>query len=171
MRVYLGIGTNLGDRRANLETAVEAIAGMEGVMLAGRAGIYETAPVGPSQPLFLNTAVAVETQLDLETLLDRCKAAEQRIGRRPTFRWGPRVIDIDLLASEGAPYDSARLHVPHLELKNRRFALEPLCELAPDLVHPREQRTMRELRDALADQGVRRLGDFEQALSGPDRRQ
>lgn len=159
MRVYLGLGTNLGDRRANIEAAVEAIAAMDGVTLTGRAHLYESDPVGPSQPLFLNTAVSVETSLDFEALLDRCKAAEQRIGRRPTFRWGPRVIDIDLLAADGASFDSERLHVPHTELKNRRFALEPLCELAPDLVHPGEKRTMRFLLDALKNQGVRRLSD------------
>lgn len=156
MRVYLGIGTNLGDRRENILAAVREIAAMDGVKLLARASLYESAPVGPDQPRFMNTAVAVETSLGFEALLDRCKDAEARIGRRPTFRWGPRVIDIDLLLAEKA-FDSSRLHVPHAELKNRRFALEPLGELAGDAIHQGEGRTVRELLERVSGQDVQFL--------------
>ena len=167
MRVFLGLGSNLGERRANLDAAVAAIAAIPGVQLVARAGLYESAPVGPAQPDFLNTAVAIESALPFEALLARCKEIEAALGRVPTFRWGPRRIDIDLLIAD-AGFHSAVLDVPHVELHRRRFALEPLCELAPSLVHPRLSQTLRALCDQLPDQGVRRCREEEPAVSGEE---
>ena len=156
MRVYLGLGSNLGDRRDNLERAIHAIAALDSTRLVCRAGLYESAPVGPEQPDFLNTAVGIETGLGLLALLDGCKAIEARLGRVPSFRWGPRLIDIDLLIAD-AVHRSALLTVPHGQLHLRRFALQPLCEMAGDLVHPLLGRRLDDICAALPEQGVRRL--------------
>ena len=166
VRVFLGLGSNLGERRENLERAILAIAALDSTRLICRAGLYESAPVGPEQPDFLNTAVGIETGLDLLALLDSCKAIESRLGRVPSFRWGPRLIDIDLLIAD-AVHQSERLTVPHKELHRRRFALQPLCELAGEFIHPVIGRRLDEICAALPDQGVRRLaagrGDIQSA--------
>lgn len=155
MRVFLGLGSNLGDRRANIERAVAALGALEGTRLFCRAGYYESAPVGPAQPDFLNTAVGVETRLEPLALLALCKEIEATIGRVPTFRWGPRLIDIDLLIAD-VVHHSVTLEVPHARLHLRRFALEPLCEIARDLMHPILGVRLDELCASLPDQGVRR---------------
>lgn len=154
MRAFLGLGSNLGDRRANIERAIAAIGALEGTRLISRAGLYESAPIGPAQPEFLNTAVGIETRLSPLELLARCKEIEVDLGRVPSFRWGPRLIDIDLLIAD-AIHHSEALALPHARLHLRRFALEPLCELCADLRHPGLGRTLGELCAALPEQGVR----------------
>lgn len=155
MRAFLGLGSNLGDRLANIERAIAALAALEGTRLLCRAGYYESAPIGPAQPDFLNTAVGIETRLEPLQLLDACKEIEATLGRTPTFRWGPRLIDIDLLIAD-VVHRSERLEVPHVQLHLRRFALEPLCELACELQHPLLGRRLGDLCASLPDQGVRR---------------
>ena len=132
---YLGLGSNVGDRRANLQAAVEDLWAHDVVVLAS-SSVYETEPVGevPDQPDFYNACVRIETPLEPVPLLDACKAVERALGRDPGgARHGPRPIDVDVLLLEGVEHESERLRLPHREVMVRRFVLVPLLELDPDL--------------------------------------
>ena len=132
---YLGLGSNVGDRRANLQAAIEDLWAHDVVVLAS-SSVYETEPVGEvlDQPDFYNACVRIETPLDPEALLDACKAVERVLGRDPDgVRHGPRPIDVDVLLLEGVKHESERLRLPHREVTSRRFVLVPLLELDPDL--------------------------------------
>jgi 2-amino-4-hydroxy-6-hydroxymethyldihydropteridine diphosphokinase len=135
---YLGLGSNIGDRRAHLLAAVRGLAD-HGVTVLESSHTYETEPVGLvlDQPDFLNACVAIQTDLGPEQLLDACKATERDVGRAAGGpRHGPRVIDVDLLLLGETQYTSPRLTLPHAEVSSRRFVLVPLLELDPDLTLP-----------------------------------
>jgi 2-amino-4-hydroxy-6-hydroxymethyldihydropteridine diphosphokinase len=135
---YVGLGANLGDRRAAIEQAVRLLDEAEGVEVLAVSSLRETDPVGfEDQPRFLNGAAAVETALLARELLGVLLDIEQELGRRREGpRFGPRTIDLDLLLYDDAELDEPGLTVPHPRLHERRFALEPLAELAPGLVVP-----------------------------------
>ena len=146
--VYLSLGSNVGDRQANLETAIERLRELGDVKAVS--SFYETEPVDlAAQPWFLNCAVALETEAMPRSLLGRVLAIEQNMGRKRLQMKGPRSIDIDILLFGNSVVDTRELAIPHPALQERRFALEPLCEIAPEVRHPVFKRTMRELRDAL----------------------
>jgi 2-amino-4-hydroxy-6-hydroxymethyldihydropteridine diphosphokinase len=131
---HLGLGSNVGDRRAQLQAATDALA--RHVAVSASSTVYETAPVGEvlDQPDFLNACLRIETDLDPEALLDVCKAVERELGREPGGpRHGPRPIDVDLLLLGDVRRDSDRLTLPHPETTSRRFVLVPLYELDPEL--------------------------------------
>ena len=138
---YLGLGSNVGDRRAHLQAAVDELA-RHGVRVAASSSVYETEPVGEvvDQREFFNAVVRIETDLDPEALLDVCKAVERSLGRvtegEDYVRHGPRPIDVDLLLLGDGTYRSERLTLPHEQATSRRFVLAPLLELAPDLELP-----------------------------------
>jgi 2-amino-4-hydroxy-6-hydroxymethyldihydropteridine diphosphokinase len=134
---YLGLGSNVGDRRAHLQDAVDALPAKDVTVLAS-SSVYETEPVGEvlDQPPFLNAAVAIETALEPEALLDACKAVERELGRKAGPRHGPRPIDVDVLLLGHEPYASERLSLPHREVTSRRFVLVPLLELDRGLRTP-----------------------------------
>ena len=158
---YLGLGSNVGDTAANLRSAVEALEAA-GVTILGRASLYNTAPQGDvlDQPDFLNSAAKIETDLAPLELLDVCKRIELDQGRDPNgVRHGPRPIDIDVLLLGDAAFESERLTLPHREIATRRFVLEPLLEIEPDLTLPDGTRAD-SLLDAVADQPVERSGEF-----------
>jgi 2-amino-4-hydroxy-6-hydroxymethyldihydropteridine diphosphokinase len=135
MRAYLGIGSNIGDMAAMLDRAVTGLAAVPGIAIVARSADYRTPPWGKTdQPWFLNGAVAIDTDLDPHGLLDACLSVEHDLGRVREERWGPRVIDIDVLAYEGAAVEDARLVLPHRYVRERAFVLVPLAEIAPDLV-------------------------------------
>jgi 2-amino-4-hydroxy-6-hydroxymethyldihydropteridine diphosphokinase len=157
MRVHLGLGSNLGDRRENLARAVELLARVPCVAVVARSSIWESAPMGPPQPDFLNAVVTVATGLTPRLLFQTCKAIERELGRQPGPRWGPRLVDIDLLLGEEV-VDEPDLKIPHAELHRRAFALAPLCELDAEAVHPLLGKSLRELLLALGDQVIRRVG-------------
>lgn len=132
---YLGLGSNVGDRRANLQAAAEDLWN-HGVEVLASSSVYATEPVGEvlDQREFFNACLRIETELEPEPLLDACKAVERALGREPGgVRHGPRPIDVDLLLLEGVEYESERLRLPHREVMTRRFVLVPLLELDPDL--------------------------------------
>ncbi len=126
---YLGLGSNLGNREKNLLRAVAEVSAR--FILLDYSSVYETSPVGyTGQPDFLNMVIAIRTgNCSLMELLEFAKQVETRLGRTETFRWGPRVIDIDILYAEGAEIHTPELTVPHRELLNRDFVLVPLSEL------------------------------------------
>jgi 2-amino-4-hydroxy-6-hydroxymethyldihydropteridine diphosphokinase len=139
-RVVIGLGSNLGDRLANLRSAVGRLAQSACVLATSR--VYETAPIGgPAQGAFLNAAVAIEWGGEAHALLDLLQDIERDLGRRRDLRWGPRTIDLDVLWIEGARVDDARLVVPHPRLHERAFAVQPLLDVAPDAPFqtPRDQ--------------------------------
>jgi 2-amino-4-hydroxy-6-hydroxymethyldihydropteridine diphosphokinase len=159
---YLGLGSNMGDRRANLQAAVDAL-GARGVRVVASSSTYDTDPVGEviDQPAFLNACLRVETDLGPQELLDACKAVERELGRdlEGGTRHGPRPIDIDLLLLGGLEHRSARLRLPHEQTTSRRFVLIPLLELDFDLRTPDGRRLSDRLAALPVEDGVRRAGD------------
>jgi len=147
-RVYLGLGSNLGDRYGRLIEAFDRLQPF--VALDAISSIYESEPWGDAdQPRFLNTACRGETDLPLEELLGRVKAIELELGREPTFPYGPRAIDIDILLYGEAILDQAGLQVPHAHLHERDFMLAPLNEIAAEVVHPKLGKTIEALSAAI----------------------
>jgi 2-amino-4-hydroxy-6-hydroxymethyldihydropteridine diphosphokinase len=152
--VYLSLGSNLGDRAAHLRTAVERLA-TEGMRIVSLSSIYETDPRDRvDQPRFLNMVVAFETKLFPLQLLSCTQKIERELGRRKSVDKGPRVIDIDILLYGHSIIRTDRLQIPHLRMAERRFVLEPLVELAPDLRHPALGGRVKDLLRFVADQGV-----------------
>jgi len=155
--VYIALGSNLGDRVENLLLARERIVSPH-VRLARASSIYETAPREVlDQPWFLNQVVAAETTLFPRQLLARLLRIEQEMGRRRTIDKGPRIIDLDILLFGDVVIHAAGLEIPHPRMAERRFVLEPLAELAPQLRPPRSRDTVREMLARVMDQPVRRL--------------
>jgi 2-amino-4-hydroxy-6-hydroxymethyldihydropteridine diphosphokinase len=156
---YLGLGANEGDRLGNLRAARDALAA-QGVEVSRASSVYETAPQGEllDQPDFLNACLEVRTALEPEELLDAAKAVERELGREPGgVRHGPRPIDVDVLLLGDLELSSERLSLPHREVTSRRFVLEPLLELDPELALPDGTPLATKL-DAVRDQPVRRAG-------------
>lgn len=155
--VYLSLGSNVGDRAANLRAAIDRIAALGKVI--STSSFYETEPVEVSgHPWYLNCAVALRTEKMPKQLIGALLGIEQEMGRRRSQEKTPRKIDIDILLFGNSVIDSKELTVPHPEMHRRRFVLEPLNEIAPDLRHPVFKRTIRELRDALpAGQAVKKI--------------
>ena len=152
--IYLSLGSNLGDRVGNLRAALTALEGVAEIEKVS--SLYETEPVGVvDQPAFLNLAVRGSTQLSPGELLEALKRIERDVGRVPSFRWGPRVVDVDILMYGDLVVDSPDLTIPHKEMMNRAFVLVPLAEIAPESVHPRAGQAVEELRKAIDDSGVR----------------
>jgi len=149
-RVFIALGSNLGDRQNNLDRALEALAAT--VRITSRSSVHETDPAYViDQPSFLNMVVAGETELAADPLLSELKRIEADIGRVPTRRNGPRVIDLDILYYADQVIETDVLTVPHPRIAERFFVLEPLCEIAPGLRHPVLKITSRELLTRLRD--------------------
>ncbi len=155
-RVFLGLGANLGDVRQTLRRALRRLS--PHLRLRAVSGLYDTAPVGYlEQPRFLNLVCEAETDLAPPQLLHHVKELERELGRRPSVRYGPRAIDIDILLYDDIVVRTPELTLPHPRLTERAFVLAPLAEIAPTLVIPATGRTVAELLRQVADQDVRRL--------------
>jgi 2-amino-4-hydroxy-6-hydroxymethyldihydropteridine diphosphokinase len=146
--VYLSLGSNLGERVANIKTAIDRLGSLGEVVVVS--SFYETEPVEfTAQPWFLNCAVKFHTQKMPRQLLNGVLNIEKRMGRRRVQDKGPRIIDIDILLFGNSVVDTKDLTIPHAAMHTRRFVLEPLAEIAPELRHPVLKSTVRELLDGL----------------------
>jgi 2-amino-4-hydroxy-6-hydroxymethyldihydropteridine diphosphokinase len=156
--VYLGLGSNVGERETNLREAVERLEAA-GIHVACRSSLYETEPLElRDQPWFLNAVVQVETDLFPLQLLGCVQNIEREMGRQRVTPKGPRNIDIDVLFYGRSVIDTPELQTPHPRIAQRRFVLEPLAEIAPELRHPVNGKTAREMLASLLDpQSIRRL--------------
>jgi 2-amino-4-hydroxy-6-hydroxymethyldihydropteridine diphosphokinase len=166
---HLGLGSNVGDRRANLQAAVDALPA-HGVAVLASSSVYDTEPVGEvlDQPDFLNAVIRIETALGPEALLDACKAVERELGRvAGGVRHGPRPIDVDVLLLGDVVWESERLTLPHAQVTARRFVLEPLLELDPGVTLPDGRRAADAVPD---DAAVRRSGPPLRVGPGPQQR-
>ncbi|NJD54988.1 MAG: 2-amino-4-hydroxy-6-hydroxymethyldihydropteridine diphosphokinase [Nitrospirae bacterium] len=153
--VHIGIGSNIGDRQENCREAIRQL-GLQGVKVIKESSMIETEPWGVAdQPRFINMAVEAETALMPSQLFIILKNIEKDMGRTAAVRWGPRVIDLDILFYDDMVLDSPELKIPHPYLQERPFVLIPLAEIAPEKVHPVLKKTMRELGSGPADDPCR----------------
>ncbi len=144
-RVFIAIGSNLGDREENIIDAINLLIA-NGVDVKNISSIIETKPYGNvKQPDFLNCVVDAYTALPPRMLLETLKAIEKQLGRTRTIHWGPRTIDLDIIFYDELVIDTSDLKIPHPDMQNRLFVLEPLNQLAPNFVHPVLNKTVREL--------------------------
>jgi 2-amino-4-hydroxy-6-hydroxymethyldihydropteridine diphosphokinase len=158
VKVYLALGSNLGDRMGNLASAVERLS--ESITIRKVSSIYETEPVYyKEQPLFLNAALSGLTELDPFDLLRFVKGIESELGRQPSFRNAPRLIDIDILFYGDRIIDTLELTIPHTHIAERAFVLVPLAEIAPEMVHPLTHKKIKDLLSAVDGLGgVKKIG-------------
>jgi 2-amino-4-hydroxy-6-hydroxymethyldihydropteridine diphosphokinase len=147
---YIGVGSNVGDRKANCRKAFELLADTGRVISVS--SLYYTEPVGyKEQENFINAVVSIETDLSARELLDACRAIEGRLGRKRTLRWGPRTIDLDILLYGEHMINKPHLVIPHPLMATRMFVLAPLAEIAPEVMHPVLHKTAEQLLRELKD--------------------
>lgn len=146
--IYLGLGTNLGDRLRNLQKAVSSLSPVMSVTAVSP--IYQTDPWGVTdQPAFFNLCLEATTTLNPQTLLHYLKNLETELGRQKTIKWGPRLIDIDILLYNDKIVKANNLTIPHPHMTERAFVIVPLADIAPDLIHPVTHQTIAELKTAV----------------------
>ena len=156
--VYIGLGTNIEDRLLNLGTALTTIS--RSMKISNHSSIYETPPWGyTDQPNFLNMVIEVNTDTPPQSLLDHLKQIEKQLGRQKTFRYGPRVIDLDILFYGKEIIETKQLQIPHPKIQERAFVLVPLNEIAQDFVHPVLNKTIYELMKVIDHSGITRILD------------
>ena len=158
---YLGLGSNLGDRQANINKAIAKLTNEPGIKITGHSSVYLTKPLGVSrQPDFYNCTVKIKTTLSPESLLQSVKRIEFELGREPDTHFQPRPIDIDILLYGSLELDTLDLRIPHAKLTGRAFVLVPLLELDPELMHPVSFRPLKEyLAQVKLSQKVERVID------------
>jgi len=165
-QVILALGTNLGQRRANLQLALDTLG--EVLTIEAVSPIYETEPWGfTDQPDFFNACLLGLTKLSPHDLLDTCKSIEQRLGRQAGSKWGPRLIDIDMIFYGQLILDNGKLKIPHPQLDQRAFVLAPLADIAPDWSHPESNQSVADLLENVDESTVRRLPRSEYSLRRP----
>lgn len=145
-QVYIGIGSNLGNKKENYLEALARIAKIAKTRITRESSLYESEPLGDSKEWYVNGVIQIETDLGPEMLLKKCKNIERAMGRkRVRKKWGARVIDLDILLYDAGIVDKGNLKIPHPEMHHRKFVIIPLSEIAPQLVHPVLGMTISEL--------------------------
>jgi 2-amino-4-hydroxy-6-hydroxymethyldihydropteridine diphosphokinase len=157
--VYIGIGSNLGDKVNQCEKAISEILKVDYHKLLARSSLFKTKPIGyTSQDWFINGVIKIETDLEPLELLRRLKDIESRLGRKETLRWGPRSIDLDILLFDEKKIQMEELQIPHPRLQERQFVLVPLAEIDRHLIHPVLKKSIGDLlKNLTEDQGVERI--------------
>lgn len=151
-QVYIGIGSNLGNKRENYLEALDRIAKLPKTRILKESSVYESEPHGDSKEWFINGVIQIETDFKPEALLDKFKNIERAMGRKKVRKkWGARIIDLDILLYDSLIMSKKTLKIPHAEMQNRKFVLVPLSELAPQIVHPVLGATISELLFAVKD--------------------
>lgn len=152
-RAFIGIGSNLGDRKANFLEAIDRIQKLPSTRIVKQSSLYESEPLGDAKTWFVNAVIEVETEFSADELLKRLKGIETTMGRKRVRgkRWGSRIMDLDILFFNNEIISKRTLKVPHPEIQNRRFVLAPLSELAPQLIHPKLTLSVSELLAGLKD--------------------
>ena len=149
-KVYAGLGSNLGNKRENIIKAIDRLDACEGICVKEKSAFFNTTPVGgPLQPDYVNCAIGMETEIEPQVLLEEFKKIELGLGRKPGVRWGPRVVDLDILLYGNRIVDDHNLKIPHERMHERAFVLEPLCEISPDIKHPVSGISISELLEKL----------------------
>jgi 2-amino-4-hydroxy-6-hydroxymethyldihydropteridine diphosphokinase len=149
--IFILLGSNVGDCQANLLNARQEISRTIGKIIT-TSSVYKTAPWGNThQPDFFNQVIGIDSTLSPDELLEGIQKIEKRLGRKREVKWGPRIIDIDILLWGARTMKTPHLTIPHPELPHRRFALLPLAEIAPEFLHPGEKKTIRDLLEASTD--------------------
>jgi 2-amino-4-hydroxy-6-hydroxymethyldihydropteridine diphosphokinase len=151
---YIGIGSNLGDRKANALEAIERVSKLPGTRVMRASSLYESEPLGDAKTWFVNSVIEIETEFPPDQLLRRLKAIEEAMGRKRVKgkRWGSRIIDLDILLCDQEMVDKRSLKIPHPEMHKRRFVLLPLAELAPQVIHPQLKQTVSALLANVKDE-------------------
>lgn len=159
---YIGIGSNIGDKVGSCERAISEIIKIDRHRLLAKSSFFKTQPIGyKDQDWFINGVIKIETDLSPHELLQHLKSIELALGRKETFRWGPRLIDLDLLFFDQEEIQTTDLCVPHPRLHKRRFVLIPMAEIDRDFIHPVFKVTIQQLLDNLQeDQGVEKFKPF-----------
>jgi len=156
-RCAIALGSNMGNSRAILKAALETLAQTPGITLQAKSSWYQTTAVGPPQPDYINGCALLHVQTAPQLLLETLLAIEQKFGRIRTRRWGPRLLDLDLLLYDDLIMDTPTLQLPHPRMRERAFVLVPLAEIAPDWVEPVSKKAIAELLQAVDCSGVQRL--------------
>jgi 2-amino-4-hydroxy-6-hydroxymethyldihydropteridine diphosphokinase len=153
-RAYIGIGSNLGDRKANTLEAVDRVSKLPATRIVRASSLYESEPLGNARTWFVNSVIEIETEFPPDALLRRLKAIETSMGRKRVKgkKWGSRIIDLDILLCDQEVVEKRSLKVPHPEMHKRRFVLLPLAELAPQVVHPQLGQSVSALLATLKDE-------------------
>jgi len=159
-KVFFSLGSNLGERKANLLRAIGLLE-RASISVKLMSHIYRTEPVGPGQPYFYNACVMAVTSLNARDLLACVKSIESEMGRKKTAKWGPRIIDIDILFYNNIIISKENLKIPHPEIEKRRFVLTPLREIAPDLKHPESGMSVAEMLENPKPEGKARKLEFK----------
>ncbi len=154
MKAFIGVGSNIGEKIENCIKAISLLDSIEGCSVIKRSSFYKTEPVGyKDQDWFINCVVMIETELSPYELLEKLKEIELSMGREKGVRWGPRIIDLDILLYEDTVIDSDELTIPHLLMHKRRFVIVPLNEIAPDFIHPVLKKSIKELLKRIPEDG------------------
>lgn len=154
-QAVIALGSNLGDSLAILEGAIQAIASTGGITMDARSSWYQTPPIGPVQPDYLNGCVLITVKLTPQELLEKLLAIEQQFGRVRSLPWGPRTLDLDIILFGDLILDTPGLKIPHPRMSERAFVLIPLAEIAPDRLDPRSDKTITQLLSGLDCSGIK----------------